>query len=250
MQIAVTPKTRLFSPAALLDDSEVWLTGDQARYVSRALRLRIDDTVVMFDGKGGEYTAVIREFAKDRVLVLIGRRHAREVESRLTIQLVQGLSRGGRMDVVIQKATELGIRRITPVITDYSVVRLDPEKAAKRREHWLKVSQSACEQCGRNTLPEIDLPQGLDDWLAQPGGESATRIMLDPGSSESIATLPDADESVTLIVGPEGGWSDGERRRLTGLGFRAVSLGPRILRTETAAVAGIAVLQARWGDLA
>jgi len=249
MQIAVTPKTRLFSSDALLDDSDVWLTGDQARYVSRALRLRIDDVIVMFDGRGGEYTAVIREFAKDRVLVRVGNRRAREVESRLTIQLVQGLSRGGRMDVVIQKATELGIQRITPVITEFSVVKLDPEKSAKRRDHWLKVSQSACEQCGRNTLPEIDLPQGLEDWLARLGGDSASRIMLDTGSSESIATLPGPDEIVTLLVGPEGGFHDSERRRCIELGFTAVSLGPRILRTETAAVAGIAVLQARWGDL-
>ena len=250
MQIAVPPKTRLFSPDALVDDSEVRLSGEHARYVSRVLRLRIDDAVVMFDGKGGEYIAVIKDFTKDHVLLRVGHRHAREIESQLTIQLVQGLSRGGRMDLVIQKATELGIQRITPVITKYSVVRLDPEKAAKRREHWLKISQSACEQCGRNTLPGIDLPQGLDDWLGKLGGESTTRIMLDPGSSESIATLPDPDEFVTLLVGPEGGLSDDERRRCTDLGFKTVSLGPRILRTETAAVAGIAVLQARWGDLA
>jgi 16S rRNA (uracil1498-N3)-methyltransferase len=249
MQIAVTPKTRLFSPDALFDDSEAWLAGEQARYVSRVLRLRIDDTVVMFDGKGGEYVAVIKEFPKDRVLLRVGRRHAREVESRLTIQLVQGLSRSGRMDVVIQKATELGVQRITPVITEYSVVKLDAEKAEKRRAHWLRISQSACEQCGRNTLPEIDAPQGMDDWLGSLGGESAGRIMLDPGSRDSIAMLPDPDKFVTLLVGPEGGLSDGERRRCTDLGLKAVSLGPRILRTETAAVAGIALLQARWGDL-
>ncbi len=249
MQTAATPKTRLFSPDALPGDKELWLSGEQANYISRVMRLRSDDSVVVFDGKGGEYVAVIKEFTKDRVLLHVGIRHANEVESPLAIQLVQGLSRGGRMDVVIQKSTELGVRRITPVITEYSVVKLDPKKAAKRREHWLKVAQSACEQCGRNTIPEIDLPQRLDSWLGSLPGDSATRIMLVPGSSESTMALPAPDKMVTLLVGPEGGLSDTERRQCVDLGFKAVSLGPRTLRTETAALAGIAVLQATWGDL-
>ena len=249
MQIAATPKARLFSAEALLDDSELWLAGEQARYVSRVLRLKTDDSVVLFDGTGGEYAAVIREFAKNRVRLYVGHRRVDGVESPLSIQLVQGLSRGGRMDVVIQKSTELGVRRITPVITEYSVVKLEPEKAAKRREHWLRISQSACEQCGRNILPEIDTPQRLDTWLAGVSDDSATRIMLDPGSAESIGKLPPARDAVTLLVGPEGGLSDAERQQCLNSGLKAISLGPRILRTETAALAGIAVLQANWGDL-
>ncbi len=249
MQIAATPKTRLFSADALIEDSESWLTGEQAKYVSRVLRLRIDDSVIVFDGQGGEYPAVIKEFAKDRVLLAVGHRHANEIESPLAVELVQGLSRGGRMDVVIQKSTELGVRRIRPVITEYSVVKLDPDKALKRREHWLKISQSACEQCGRNTVPEIDMPQTLASWLGSLRENGTTRIMLQPGHGESIAMLPTPDDVVTLLVGPEGGLSDAERRRCADSGFRAVSLGPRILRTETAALAGIAVLQAQWGDL-
>ena len=153
------------------------------------------------------------------------------------------------MDIVVQKSTELGVRRITPVITEYSVVKLDPEKAAKRCKHWLKVAQSACEQCGRNTLPVIDLPQGLDSWLGSLKEKDATRIMLDPGSGESIAILPPAVDAVTLLVGPEGGLSDAERQQCEDSGVTAISLGPRILRTETAALAGIAVLQAYWGDM-
>ncbi len=249
MQIAATPKTRLFSADALIGDSESWLTGEHAKYVSRVLRLRIDDSVIVFDGEGGEYPAVIKEIAKDRVLLAIGHRRANEIESPLAVELVQGLSRGGRMDVVIQKSTELGVRRIRPVITEYSVVKLDPDKALKRREHWLKVSQSACEQCGRNTVPEIDVPQTLASWLGSLGEDGTTRIMLQPGRGESIATLPAPDGVVILLVGPEGGLSDVERQQCEDSGFEAVSLGPRILRTETAALAGIAVLQAHWGDL-
>ena len=249
MRIAATPKTRLFSADALIEDSESWLTGEQAKYVSRVLRLRIDDSVVVFDGQGGEYRAIIKEFAKDSVLLAIGQRHTNEIESPLAVELVQGLSRGGRMAVVIQKSTELGVRRIRPVITEYSVVKLDPDKALRRRDHWLKISQSACEQCGRNTVPEIDTPQTLASWLGSLREDGATRIMLQPGSGESISMLPTPDDVVTLLVGPEGGLSNAERRRCEDSGFRAVSLGPRILRTETAALAGIAVLQAHWGDL-
>ena len=249
MQIAATPKTRLFNPDVLLDDSELWLTGDQAKYVARVLRLKTDDRVVVFDGKGGEFTAIIKEFAKDRVLLQVGHRHASEIESPLAIELVQGLSRGGRMDVVVQKSTELGVRRIRPVITEHSVVTLDSEKALRRREHWLKISQSACEQCGRNTVPDIDTPQTLDSWLGSLPEVNTTRIMLDTGKGESIAALLAPGNMVTLLVGPEGGLSDVERQQCVDLGFKAVSLGPRILRTETAALAGIAVLQSVWGDL-
>jgi 16S rRNA (uracil1498-N3)-methyltransferase len=249
MRIAATHKTRLFSAESLIDDSELWLTAEQANYVSRVLRLKTDDHVILFDGQGGEFSAVIKEFAKDRVRLQLGRRRANDIESPLSIQLVQGLSRGGRMDVVVQKSTELGVHRITPVISEFSVVKLDPEKAAKRREHWLKVSQSACEQCGRNRLPEIDVPQNLHSWLANPADEDRVRIMLDPGSGESIAKLAPAVNAVTLLVGPEGGLSDSERQQCEEKGFRSMSLGPRILRTETAALAAIAVLQAYRGDL-
>ena len=249
MQLAATPKTRLFSADVLFEYSESWLSGERAKYISRVLRLEIDDGIIVFDGEGGEFAAVIKEFAKDRVLLAVGNRHAKELESPLAVELVQGLSRGGRMDVVIQKATELGVRRICPVITEHSVIKLDTDRALKRHEHWLKISQSACEQCGRNRVPEIALPQSLAGWLGSIPQGGATRIMLQPGGSESIATLPTPDHPVTLLVGPEGGLSDTERQQCEDSGFRAVSLGPRILRTETAALAAIAVLQTRWGDL-
>lgn len=249
MQIAATPRTRLFSPERLVSGSDIWLTGERAKYVTRVLRLKSADPLVLFDGNGGQYGAIVAEFEKDRVRLHVGDRHAQEVESPLIIHLVQGISRGGRMDVVIQKSTELGVHRITPVMSEFSVVKLIGNRAARRHEHWLKISQSACEQCGRNMLPEIDMPQRLDSLLRSYRCDGATRIVLDPGSNHSIATVAVPDNRVELLVGPEGGLSDTERARCVDSGFKAVYLGPRILRTETAALAGIAVLQALWGDL-
>lgn len=249
MQIAATPKTRLFSPVALVANSELSLTGEQAKYVKRVLRLRADDAIMLFDGNGGQYNAAIKSFNKDRVLVQVGEHHTVDNESPLEIRLVQGISRGGRMDVVIQKSTELGVRRITPVITEFSVVKLGSDRAARRQEHWRKVSQSACEQCGRNIVPEIDLPQNLSRWLEKRDDQGLTGVMLDPGSVDSISSMQVPKSGVELLIGPEGGLSDAERAQCQSSGFRPVSLGPRVLRTETAAVASIAVLQSLWGDL-
>lgn len=249
MSRTTTSRTRLYSPVALTGDSELWLAGKQAKYVSRVLRLRKNESVTVFDGQGGQFPAVIKELERNRVLIRLGTRIVEEVESSLAIHLIQGMSRGGRMDIVIQKSTELGVRRITPVIMEHSVVRLDANKAERRREHWMTISQSACEQCGRNTLPEIDIPQSLQDCLTGFRQGKGLKIMLDPRSSESISALPVPDTSVTLLIGPEGGITEAEADNCAHAGFQKVGLGPRILRTETAALAGIAILQARWGDL-
>lgn len=249
MRQTTTPKTRLFSPDSLVVDSEMWLSGEQAKYVTRVLRLTTEDNLLVFDGNSGQYRAVIKAFARDRVLLHVGEHLAAEVESPLAINLVQGISRGGRMDVVIQKSTELGVRRITPVITEFSVVKLGKDRAASRHEHWQKICISACEQCGRNTLPEIEPPQKLAQWLGESEGTTSTRIMLDPQCGDSISALEAPENDVALLIGPEGGLSGGERAQCLKSGFRPVSLGPRVLRTETAAVAAIAVLQTVWGDL-
>ena len=249
MRNPATPRDRLFSHKALVANSELWLSGEQAKYVTRILRLKINHKIVMFDGKGGQYVASIIGLAKGRVLLHVGDRHTGKIESPLAVRLIQGISRNRRMDIVIQKSTELGVCRITPVITEFSVVKLDAERAAKRHQHWLKISQSACEQCGRIIPPEIDMPQRLDGWLTGCSGADATRIMLDPGSSKSIAMLPTPNKNIELLIGPEGGFSEAEYEQCKEASFEAISLGPRILRTETAALASIAVLQAFWGDL-
>lgn len=249
MQKPAIAKARLYNPELLVPNSEIWLTGERANYVARVLRLKIDHKLVIFDGNGGQFPATIRRLARDRVLLQVGDREVPDTESPLAVHLIQGISRGGRMDVVIQKATELGVRKITPVITTFSIIKLDRERAEKRREHWLKIAQSACEQCGRNTLPGIDMAQKLDSWLAHSVGNGASRIMLDPRGGDSISALLPPDGFVELLVGPEGGLSAAEYAQCAQAGFKAVSLGPRILRTETAALAGMAVLQAVWGDL-
>jgi 16S rRNA (uracil1498-N3)-methyltransferase len=150
---------------------------------------------------------------------------------------------------VVQKATELGVHRITPVITEFSVVRFDGERGEKRALHWLKVARSACEQCGRNVVPALDAPQSFKSWLESSWSSAVRRILLHPGSKGTLARLERVHDRIELLVGPEGGLSDAEVDQAVAAGFSACSIGPRVLRTETAAIAAIAVLQARWGDL-
>lgn len=241
-------KTRLYVPVPLESGATLPLDPDRSHYVSRVLRLRAGDELVLFDGRGGEHAGSIAQASRNGVTVAVGERTGREAESPLAIRLVQGISRGERMDFVVQKATELGVRRITPVITEFSVVRLDPAKAAKRAEHWSKIAQSACEQCGRNRLPEIDAPQALSAVLDSPA-PGDTRIVLQPGAGRPLAQRP-TGALVDLLIGPEGGLSEGELAQAAAAGFVPCSLGPRILRTETAALTAVAVLQAAHGDLA
>ena len=241
-------KTRLYVPVPLESGAALPLDPDRSHYVSRVLRLRAGDELVLFDGRGGEHAGSIAQASRSGVTVTVGERTGREAESPLAIRLIQGISRGERMDFVVQKATELGVSRITPVLTEFSVVRLDPAKAAKRAEHWSKIAQSACEQCGRNRLPEIDAPQALSAVLdSQAPGD--TRIVLQPGAGRPLAQRPEGTR-VDLLIGPEGGLSDGELAKAAAAGFVPCSLGPRILRTETAALTAVAVLQAAHGDLA
>jgi 16S rRNA (uracil1498-N3)-methyltransferase len=169
-------------------------------------------------------------------------------ESPLSLTLVQGVSRGERMDLVMQKATELGVARLIPVMTERSVVKLDAAQAAKRLQHWQGVVAAACEQSGRAWLPEVLPPQPLLKWLAQPAKEGEQRFLLHPGSSTRARDLP-ALRSATLLIGPEGGLAPQEREAALLAGFQDLSLGPRILRTETAALAALAALQAVAGDL-
>ena len=242
-------KTRLYVPVPLESGATLPLDSDRSHYVSRVLRLRAGDELVLFDGRGGAHAASIADLSRNRVTVTIGERIGRDVESPLAIRLIQGISRGERMDFVVQKATELGVRRITPVITKFSVVRLDAAKAQKRAEHWTKIAQGACEQCGRNRLPEIDAPQAFGAMLDSLGPGEA-RIVLQPGTDQPLASPRFAGRHIELLIGPEGGLSDGELEQAAAAGFVACSLGPRILRTETAALAALAVLQAAHGDLA
>jgi 16S rRNA (uracil1498-N3)-methyltransferase len=168
----------------------------------------------------------------------------------LKIHLVQGISRGERMDFVIQKATELGVKRISPVFTEYGVVKLDEKRAQTRRDHWQSVATSACEQSGRVRPPLVDAPIALNAWFGAGAKESGTDLILQPGAPTPLASIEAPVTKVCLLVGPEGGFSNSEYDDARVAGFTAVSLGPRVLRTETAALAAIAVAQSVWGDLA
>lgn len=246
-------RTRLYSPVSLSANTEVALVGDQARYIGRVLRLKPGDGFTIFDGTGGEYPATVATISKSQVQINVAALDRRNAESPLAIHLLQGVSRGERMDFVVQKATELGVRHITPVLCEFSVVKLDPKRAKKRAQHWSNIVISACEQCGRNVLPHIDAPQPLRNWfgdnLVNNPDSADTRILLRPAAETPLGSIAKPGGDLTLLVGPEGGFSDAEYEQAGIAGFKAAGFGPRILRTETAAIAAIAVLQSLHGDL-
>jgi 16S rRNA (uracil1498-N3)-methyltransferase len=242
-------KTRLFVSAPLINGAEIELDGDQARYLGRVLRARTGDELRIFNGEGAEWDASIERMSKSTVTLRVAGRHEVATESPLKIHLVQGISRGDRMDFVVQKATELGVKRITPVFTEYGVVKLDAERAAKRQEHWQGVAASACEQSGRVRLPLVDTPVHLNTWFGMRPVETDAQYILAPGADTPLTALPAPETKACILIGPEGGFSETEYENAQVVGFRAVSLGPRVMRTETAAVAALAVLQTLWGDL-
>lgn len=224
------------------------IDGDAANHIARVLRLRQGDPLTLFDGGGGEYAARIEEFRKGAVIVSVDEQLPVARESPLPITLAQGVSRGERMDWVVQKATELGVTRITPVLTERSVVRLDAKQAERKRLHWQAIAVAACEQSGRDRVPGVDVPLILAEFVGK-ADPRATRVLLSPTGSQRVADLPRAEGGIVVLIGPEGGLSEAEQRAALAAGFVAVRLGPRVLRTETAAVAALTLLQHRFGDL-
>ena len=241
---------RLFVAKRIRPDEPLSLDRDSAHYVSRVLRARVGDTVTLFDGSGAEYPARIAALGRHEVQLVPGAAVDVARESPLDLHLAQGLSRGDRMDTVVQKATELGVRRILPFATEFSVVRLDAERAAKKQRHWQAVAHSACEQCGRNRPPVVAAPSEFSDLLATEARNDTLCLLLQPGATESLRELPRPSGRVLVLVGPEGGFSPTEQQQALAAGCIPVSFGPRVLRTETAALAALAVMQALWGDLA
>ena len=241
--------TRLFVSDALSNRSELELSGDAARYLGKVLRARVGDALTVFNGGGAEHAAHIVQIRKSSVVLTIAEAIDTHTESPLKIHLVQGISRSDRMDLVVQKATELGVKRITPVICEYGVVKLNDERAEKRRQHWLKIATSACEQSGRTRLPLIDSPLPLKSWMGNKPDRVDVEVILKPGAATRLVAVAAPDTKVCVLVGPEGGFSDVEYGDAAACGFAAVSFGPRVLRTETAAIAALSVMQALWGDL-
>lgn len=247
----LTPKSgaRFHFEGKLGNGSEVRLHPDAAHHAVRVLRLVVGEPVVLFDGLGGEFEARITRIDRGDVSVKTGAHMDVERESRLHVTLVQGLSSGDRMDITLQKAVELGVAAIQPVATERSVVKLKDERAQRRVEHWQNLVIAACEQCGRNRVPEVAAVLGLPEWLAQiemPTPQNEGRLLLSPGAAQSLKELAPMTR-MTLLVGPEGGLSP-ETQLAQSRGFQPVRLGPRILRTETAALATLSAIQALWGD--
>ncbi len=242
-------RIRLYVPNEFETGKSLILDREQSHYVARVLRLKAGQSVTVFNGSGGEWDASVST-ADGRVVQLeIGAHRVSAAESSLRIHLVQGISRGERMDWVVQKATELGVKRLSPVLTEFGVVRLDKLRAAKRRDHWQKIAVSAAEQSGRTRPPLVDLPMPLKTWFDVATRARDTDLILDPAAATSLTSISAPVNKACLLVGPEGGFSDTETEHAAAAGFTAVSLGPRILRTETAAVVALAVAQAQWGDL-
>ena len=236
---------RFFVPMKLSPEAEIELPERATRHCA-VLRLRTGDEVAVFNGEGGEFSAELTRVSRGEVRARLISRQDVERESPLAITLAQCLSSADRMDITLQKSTELGVSRIVPLASRRSVVKLSSERAGKRVAHWRNVLVAACEQCGRNRLPTVDAIADLADFLGAPGGEGA-RVLLAPDASRDLKSL-EPSNTVTLLVGPEGGLAPDERRQAEASGFVPIRFGPRVLRTETAPLAAIAAMQSLWGD--
>jgi 16S rRNA (uracil1498-N3)-methyltransferase len=233
--------------AGLSPGSVVDLPSAAALHLARVLRARSGDELVLFTGDGREFAAAVESVRGSRMIVAVG--EAREVdrESPLAVTLVQCIARGDRMDAIVQKATELGVARIVPVLSRRGVVRLDAAQADSKTAHWRGIAVGACEQCGRNRLPHIAAPRRLIDYLAEPAAVGS-RLVLEP-DSETAHAPRSISSAVEIAIGPEGGFDAEELDAFQVCGFARVRLGPRVLRTETAAIAALTWLQSRYGDL-
>jgi 16S rRNA (uracil1498-N3)-methyltransferase len=240
--------TRVHVPGPLTQGRSHTIEGDAANHIARVLRLEPGDALTVFDGRGGEHAARIEAIRKGAVVVEVQERSGSERESPLSLTLAQGVSRGERMDWVVQKATELGVTQIVPVLTERSVVKLDASQAERKRLHWQGVAVAACEQSGRDRIPDIAAPLDLHDFLR--GSDSrATCLLLSPSATQRVNDLKAPAGRMIVLIGPEGGLAESEHRAALDAGFVAVRLGPRVLRTETAAVAALTLLQHQFGDL-
>ncbi|MBI3479457.1 MAG: 16S rRNA (uracil(1498)-N(3))-methyltransferase [Nitrosomonadales bacterium] len=239
---------RFYCPPPLPLTGSFELPPDAAHHAARVLRLREGDPVQIFDGLGNECHGIISELGNKHVVVndIAAVESCRE--SPLDVLLVQALSSSEKMDWIIQKATELGVTEIQTIDTERSVARLSAERIAKRLKHWQQVAISACEQCGRNVLPKIHAPMDIMAWLQQTRNLADAKFILLPEGSRSLHDLVKPQGKAVLLIGAEGGFSEAESGAALHCGFIPIRLGARVMRTETAAIAGLAVLQTLWGD--
>jgi 16S rRNA (uracil1498-N3)-methyltransferase len=238
---------RLYTDQSLVPGELLTIGGQTAHQVTHVLRLRNGAALRVFDGTGKEHHAILQGTARGSIELSVGERIPGIPESTLSITLAQGIARHDRMDLILQKAVELGVNAIQPLWMQRSQSHLKGERLAKRRQHWQGVIISACEQCGRNTLPVVAAPEGLANWI-QSLSAADCRLLLQPDSASTLPEIPAPAGNIVLLVGPEGGMDSGEHSLAISAGFTGIRLGPRILRTETAALTAIAAMQALWGD--
>lgn len=239
--------TRVFQPVVLESGATIDLDEHAAHHLAHVLRIKTGAPLVVFNGDGSEYQAQVQAVGKRGVAVSLGERSQPVRESKLETVLAQGVSRGERMDYTLQKAVELGVSRIVPLLTEHTMVNVSGERRERRMQHWQSIIVSACEQCGRNVVPKLDTTCEFAAWVNEAPG--SLKLVLHQDGEKSLSELPPPSGAITLLVGPEGGLSDAEVARAQALGFTVLRLGPRILRTETAGLAALAALQAKWGDL-
>ena len=238
---------RFYHPGPVVMDAEFPLATDAAHHASTVLRLKANQPIVLFNGDGNEYSGQVISVSRREVMVEMDACLTLSVESTLPLHLGQGVSKGDRMDTVLQKCVELGVTDITPVITERCTVKLDEKRWEKKFSQWQKIIIGACEQSGRNVLPILHPVQTFSQFMAN--STTQHRLVLVPGATHSLSKTPYATPGYRLLIGPEGGLSEAETHQAQECGFDAVSMGPRILRTETAALASISLLQGLHGDL-
>ena len=237
--------SRLYTSADLALGKELELDEENGHYVRTVLRLKKEAEIILFNGRGGEYLCAVTEVTRKAVMISINKWLDRSVESSLLVTLGLGISRGDRMDLSVQKAVELGVNFITPLLTERCVVQFKGEKKPQRLLHWQKIVQHAAEQSGRTTLPDLSEIEHLQQWVDKQQG---LKVFLDPYAELTLADITPIDRQVTLLTGPEGGFSNQERDIAKAAGFIPVRMGSRILRTETASLAALAAVQMLWGD--
>lgn len=238
-------RIRIYTNQPLQADSQVELHDDSAHYVSKVLRLRIGDPLFVFNGDGYEYDGYVEDMSKKSVLLTLEKQLSPQTESKLHTILGLGISRGERMDFAVQKSTELGVNVIVPLFMEHCEVKLSAERLDRRQEHWQQIAISACEQSGRVKIPLVAKPLALGEWLQSV--EAEKKFLFDLGQADALGGKP-PENGVALLIGPEGGLSANEQALALKEGFTGITLGGRVLRTETAPVAALSVLQYLWGS--
>lgn len=237
---------RIYTSQKITPHADITLAAPAANHIASVLRMQPGEHLFLFNGDGGHFEATITHAAKKQVTVHVRDYRLPDNESPLRIHIGQGLSRGERMDYAIQKSTEMGMAEITPLFTTRSEVKLDAERSTKRQQHWQQIAISACEQCGRDVIPVINAPISLSDFATSVKAD--LKLVLHHESPSSLRDLP-KPVSVALLIGPEGGLTEEEIALALEHGFEATQLGPRVLRTETAPVVALSVLNTLWGDV-